>query len=161
MCILICIYIKIGELYTSQCRVCMMYLKPLRWLRWPVNQCKVWRGDILQPGAAVVTLILSALILSHALLLAAWLAVTGVVRCGDNGHYSHTFETRKVGRLCFQYYLFITKKNGQNLVNFVNVHTETSANFAGRWCLISSLQRKHIEHILFLNMKSYRYVKLC
>ena len=40
-----------------------------------------------------------------------------------------------VGRLCFQYYLFKTKNNAQNLVNFVNVRIETSANFAiaGVW----------------------------
>ena len=135
MCILIYIDIKIGELYTSQCRVCMMYLKPLRWLRWPVNQCKVWRGDILQPGAAVVTLILSALILSHALLLAAWLAVTGVVRCGDNGHYEVFYLYIWDERLFIPFYVFMTEKNGSDIVIFINGRIEMSANFASRCSL--------------------------
>ena len=65
------------------------------------------------------------------------------------------------------------KKNGQNLVNFVNVRIETSANFAGRRCLESSggnsqhpnqplaIRRKMLEGQNFCGCVYCVYVSAC
>ena len=62
----------------------------------------------------------------------AWLAVMGVVRCGDNGHYEVFFLYILDERLCFTYDLFMDEKNGPNLVNLIYGRIEMSADFAGR-----------------------------
>jgi len=40
----------------------------------------------------------------------AWLAVMGVVRCGDNGYYEVFFLYILDERLCFTYDLFMDEK---------------------------------------------------
>ena len=40
----------------------------------------------------------------------AWLAVMGVVRCGDNGHYEVFFLYILDERLCFTYDLFMDER---------------------------------------------------
>jgi len=62
----------------------------------------------------------------------AWLAVMGVVRCGDNGYYEVFFLYILDERLCFTYDLFMDEKNCPNLVNLIYGRIKTSANFAGR-----------------------------
>ena len=65
----------------------------------------------------------------------AWLAVMGVVRCGDNGHYEVFFLYILDERLSFPYDLFMTEKNDSNFVNLISERIGTSDNFAGRYCL--------------------------
>ena len=65
----------------------------------------------------------------------AWLAVTGVVRCGDNGHYEVFYLYIWDERLFIPFYLFMTEKNGSDIVIFINGRIEMIANFASRCSL--------------------------
>ena len=69
----------------------------------------------------------------------AWLAVTGVVRCGDSGHYEVFYLYIWDERLFIPFYLFMTEKNGSDIAIFINGRIVTSANFASRCSLLKNV----------------------
>ena len=91
----------------------------------------------------------------------AWLAVTGVVRCGDNGHYEVFYLYIWDERLCIPFYLFMTEKNGSDIVIFINGCIETECQFCESLFLewqafkqvLASMQ-KSSELRIFTNQKT-------
>ena len=102
------------------------------------EQLRVGTWHTSAPVQPTLTL-LSALILSPALLLTGLDGLTGRHGCCEmwwQWALRSVFIDILDGRLYFPYNLFKTKKNAQNLFNLSSGRIGTSANFADRLCLV-------------------------
>ena len=113
----------------------------------PLNHLSGAEGWYLPSAPEQPTLtLLSALILSPALLLTGLDGLTGRHGCCEmwwQWALRSVFIDILDGRLYFPYNLFKTKKNAQNLFNLIFGCIETSANFAGRYCLVGAYIKDH------------------